>query len=73
MSNFYTALRKILAPGVQQVGTVSAYEDGTATVDLPGGGQLRAKGQTQVGAKVFTQDSKIVGPAPDLPLYVTEI
>ena len=73
MANLYIELRKILAPGLQQVGTVSAYEDGTATVDLPGGGQLRAKRQTQIGAKVFTQDGKIVGPAPDLPLYVTEI
>lgn len=73
MSNLYTELRKILAPGLQQVGTVSAYEDGTATVDLPGGGQMRAKGTTQVGAKVFVQDGKVVGPAPDLPLYVTEI
>ncbi|QIL81805.1 hypothetical protein G7047_19200 [Diaphorobacter sp. HDW4A] len=73
MPNFYAEFRKILAPSQQLVGEVVAYQDGIATVMLPGGDQCRAKGQTQVGAKVFIQDEKIIGPAPDLPVTISEI
>ena len=73
MANFYAEFRKILAPGQQQVATVNAYEDGIAIVTLPGGDRCRAKGQAQIGAKVFIQDGKIIGPAPDLPVIISEI
>lgn len=73
MSNFYGRLSEILAPGRVQIGTVVAYEDGTATLELPGGGQIRARGQGTVGAKVFVQDGVIQGPAPNLPLIVDVI
>lgn len=73
MPNLYAEFRKILAPSQQQVGEVVAYEDGTATIQLPGGDRCRAKGQTQLGAKVFIQDGKIIGPAPDLPVTVSVI
>ena len=51
-----------------QVGTVSAVDNGIATVTLPGGGQLRARGEATVGAQVYVQDGVIQGPAPELPL-----
>lgn len=73
MANFYAEFRKILAPGQQQAAEVVAYVDGIATVMLPGGDRCRVKGLTQIGAKVFIQDSKIIGPAPDLPVIVSEI
>ena len=73
MSNLYIQLKELLAPGRVQVGEVTAYEGGMATVDLPGGGQLRARGQASVGAKVFVQDGVIQGPAPDLAVIVDVI
>ena len=73
MPNFYAEFRKILAPSQQHVGTVTAYADGIATIELPGGDLTRAKGQTQIGAKVFIQDGKVIGPAPDLPVTISEI
>ncbi len=73
MSNLYIQLKELLAPGRVQVGEVTAYADGMATVDLPGGGQLRARGQASVGTKVFVQDGVIQGPAPDLAIIVDVI
>ena len=73
MPNFYAEFRKILAPSQQHVGTVTTYADGIATIELPGGELTRAKGQTQIGAKVFIQDGNVIGPAPDLPVTVSEI
>ena len=37
MPNLYAEFRKILAPSQQQVGEVVTYEDGIATILLPGG------------------------------------
>lgn len=51
------------------VGTVSTIAGGTATIDLPGGGQVQARGTTTVGARVFVRDGAIEGNAPAL-LYV---
>lgn len=74
MSNLYTQLKELLAPARVQVATVSAYTDGVATLDLPGGGQIRARGQVAaVGQKVFVEGGVIQGPAPDLPLLVDVI
>ena len=70
MSNLYNRFKAIVGPGPLQIGEVTAYADGIATVTLPGGGQARARGETQLGAKVFIQDGKVIGPAPDLPVYV---
>ena len=70
MPNVLNELKALLGPGRMQVGTVTAVSGGVATVTLPGGGKLRAKGQASVGAKVFVQDGVIQGPAPDLPVVV---
>jgi len=53
------------------VGTVVALNgDGTSTVQTPEGGIIRAQGAI-VGApgKVYVQAGRVVGPAPDLPVY----
>lgn len=71
MSNWYTQLKELLAPARVQVATVSAYADGVATLDLPGGGQIRARGQVaSVGQKVFVEGGVIQGPAPNLTVIV---
>jgi len=73
MPNVFNELKALLAPGRVQVGTVTAIAGNVATVTLPGGGKLRAKGQASVGAKVFVQEGVIQGPAPDLAVVVDVI
>ena len=73
MTNLFTQLRELLAEGPVQIGEVVVYADGVATVELPGGGQIMARGQASVGGKVFVQDGVIQGPAPDLPVVVDVI
>ena len=73
MHNRFHQLLQQIAPGRVQIGTVLAYAQGVATVGLPGGGTVRARGEAAVGGKVFVQDGVIQGPAPDLPVFVDVI
>jgi hypothetical protein len=56
-----------------QVGTVLAVVGGTATVELPGGGQVQARGAAAIGARVFVRDGVIEGGAPALPVELIEV
>lgn len=56
-----------------QVGTVIAVTGEVATVELPGGGRLQARGQSAVGARVFVRDSAIEGGAPNLTYVEAEV
>jgi hypothetical protein len=73
MRNLYQQFAELLAKPPLQVGTVTAIDDDVATVALPGGGVLKARGEATVGQKVFVRDDVIEGVAPDLPLEVIEI
>lgn len=73
MPNLFAQFKELMAPGRVQIGQVTAYAEGIATVTLPGGGQIRARGQASVGGKVFVQDGVIQGPAPNLPVVVDEV
>ncbi len=71
--NVFRQFLDLLPARPLQVGTVTATDGDVSTVELPGGGQLRARGQASVGTKVFVQDGVIQGPAPDLPMIVDVI
>lgn len=71
--NLYARWREMFAAGPLQVGEVIAYDAGVATIELPGGGVLRAHGEAALGAKVYVRDGVIQGPAPDLPLDSGEV
>lgn len=71
--NLYARWRELFATGPLQVGEVVDYAGGVATIELPGGARLRARGDATVGDKVFVQDGVIQGPAPDLPLDSGEV
>ena len=44
--------------------------DGTSSLTTPEGGTLRAIGtDVGVGANVYVQNGRILGPAPNLPTY----
>ena len=73
MLNPYKALRALLPDAPLQVGTVDSYSAGVASITLPGGGLITARGTTTVGARVFVRDGVIEGPAPTLPIELIEV
>lgn len=75
-TNLYTRLLSLLPQAPVMTATVTAlHADGTASVELPGGGQLRVRNpfNAEQGASVFVQDGAVVGDAPSLPLVLIEI
>ncbi len=73
MRNLYSAFRNLIPEAALQVGTVSAVANNLATIDLPGGGSIKARGSATVGQTVFVRGNVIEGPAPSLPVEVIEI
>ena len=71
--NLYAKFRELFPNPPLLVGTVLAYANGEATVELPDGGKLKARGVTVVGAKVFVRDGTIEGVAPTLTTEVIEV
>lgn len=56
-----------------QVGTVIAVTGEVATVELPGGGRLQARGAATVGARVFVRDGAIESAAPNLTYVEADV
>lgn len=73
MSNLYRQFLDLLPARPLQVGTVTATDGGTCTVQLPGGGVLQARGSATVGQSVFVRDGVIEGDAPALTVVTIEI
>ena len=73
MHNLYDQFRQLIPDPPLQAGTVISVGNGVATVALPGGGLIRARGSAVVGQKVFVRDDAIEGIAPSLTLEVIEI
>lgn len=73
MSNLYRQFLDLLPPRPLQVGTVTATDGSTCTIQLPGGGVLQARGTATVGQQVFTRDGVIEGAAPALTVVSIEI
>ncbi len=71
--NLFQAFKKVFPDHPLQVGEVTAVDGDLATVTLPGGGVLQARGAATLGAQVFVRDGVIEGEAPALPLVVIEI
>lgn len=68
-ANAFVRLARMLSGGPVQIGTVTAFSSGVATVEYPGGAKETVRGDTSVGQKVFVKDGVIQAQAPDLPLY----
>lgn len=73
MPNLYAEFRRLVPTSPLQVGTVTAYAAGVATVQLPGGSTLQARGQATIGQTIYVRDSLIEGPAPQLPIEPIEL
>ena len=73
MHNLYQQFRALLPDPPLQVGTVIAVSGGVVTVQMPGGGLLKARGDAVVGQKVFVRDAVVEAVAPNLTLEIIDI
>jgi len=73
MHNLYEQFRRLIPEPPLQVGTVVSVGAGVVTVELPGGGLIRARGDALVGQRVFVRDDAVEGIAPSLTLEIIEI
>ncbi len=73
MHNVFEKFRELLPDSPLQVGTVTDVGGGVVTVQLPGGGLVKARGSPALGQKVFVRDGVVEAVAPDLTLEVIEI
>lgn len=73
MPNLYKQFMDLQSPKPLEVGTVAFVVNGVATIDLPGGGRLQARGAAQAGQRVFVRDGVIEGEAPNLTYTQVEV
>ena len=73
MPNLYKQFMDLQSPKPLEVGTVAFVINGVASVDLPGGGRLQARGSAQAGQRVFVRDGVIEGEAPSLTYTQAEV
>lgn len=73
MRNLYEQFRQLIPDPPLQAGTVISVGTGVVTVQLPGGGLIKARGTAAVGQKVFVRDDAVEGVAPSLTLEIIEI
>jgi hypothetical protein len=73
VSNLYAQFRHLLPNPPLLVGEVIAVDGGVATIEIPGGGRVQARGQATVGQKVFCRDGVTEGEAPDLPIVAITV
>ena len=66
LRNPYRVFMDLMPARPLQVGTVATVDGDVATITLPGGGVLQARGQATVGQRVFVRDGVIEGEAPAL-------
>lgn len=71
--NLFKRLMGLMPTRPLQIGDVLVVVDGIATIELPGGGTISARGQAAPGDRVFVRDGAIEGPAPDLPIDLIEV
>jgi len=71
--NLYEQFRQLLPDPPLQAGVVAEVGSGVVTVQLPGGGVIRARGTAEVGQRVFVRDDVVEAVAPSLTLEIIEI
>ena len=71
--NLFKQFLDLLPPRPLEVGTVQSTHNGIATIELPGGAQIKARGSAMVGQHVFEQGGLILGEAPTLPIDIIEV
>ena len=73
MHNLYEQFRQLLPDPPLQAGVVTEVGSGVVTVQLPGGGVLRARGSAEVRQRVFVRDGVVQATASSLTLEIIDI
>lgn len=73
LGNLYRQFRQLLPEPPLLVGEVTGTAAGVCTVELPGGGLIRALGSASPGQRVFVRDGVVQGLAPALRLERIEV
>ena len=73
MHNIYQQFRKLLPDPPLQAGTVIEISSGVVTVQLPGGGIVKSRGNADIGQNVFVRDGVVEAFAPNLTLELIEV
>lgn len=73
MHNLYEQFRQLIPDPPLQAGTVIESGSGVVTVQLPGGGRIKARGTGAISQNVFVRDDTVEGIAPTLTLELIEI
>ena len=73
MPNLYKQFMDLQSPKPLLVGTVAFVINGVATINMPGGGRLQARGTVQAGQRVFVRDGAVEGEAPNLTYTEGEV
>ena len=73
MHNLYEQFRVLLPDPPLQAGTVIDVGAGVVTVELPGGGRVRARGHAAIGRRVFVRDGVVEALAPNLPIELSKV
>lgn len=71
--NAYKRLLKLMPQPPLFVGDVASVDNGVATITVPGGFQMQARGNVVVGDRVFFRNGVIEGPAPSLPIELIDV
>jgi hypothetical protein len=73
--NLYRQFLDLIPRDPMFVGEViEHHSDGTSTLQLPGGGMIRARGQeVAVGERAFVQGGAVLGEAPALTDVTIEV
>ena len=73
MPNPLQSLKQLLAGPPHQVGQEEAVDGNIVTLELTGGGHIKARGAGTIGQHVFEQGGLILGEAPTLPIDIIEV
>ena len=73
MGNLYQQFRALLPEPPLQAGTVIDVGAGVVTVQLPGGGLVKARGSAEPSQNVFVRDGVVEAIAPNLTLEIIEV
>lgn len=66
MANLLKEFQSLLPGSPLLVGDVLSVTANIATIELPDGAQITARGSATVGQRVFVRDGMVEGPAPSL-------
>lgn len=73
MPNLLAEFKSLLPDAPLLAGTVTAIAGNVATIELPDGATLTARGPATIGQRVFVRDGAIQGQAPALTTVLIEI